>query len=137
MNERDIIFRDRLIAIISELGPGGSQAKDKSLRRTVGSYAKRMAREAGARDWGDLKERADGATYDSALQLFQKQSEAAQRSGNAADVRAFEVLGLSLIARRQEQPDLRPGIVKLDEFIRNCESEQRRSIEIVTPRPSH
>lgn len=134
MSERDIIFRERLIAVVSDLNGGGS--KDKDLRQLVGSYAARMAREAGARDWADLKERADGATYDSALKLFQAQSEAAQKKGLTRDVRAFEVLGISLIARRQEQADLRPGITKLDEFIANCERRARRGLQI-SPRKSH
>ena len=133
MSERDIIFRERLIAEIAELNEG--EAKDPILRQMVGSYAIRMAREAGARDWADLKERADGATYDSALKLFQDQSHAAQKAGRRDDVRAFEVLGISLIARRQEQPDLRPGMIKLDEFIANCERRARRSLKIApTPR---
>ena len=135
MNERDVIFRERLVAVLADLN--GGAANDPELRRVVGRFASRMAREAGVRDWADLKARADGPTCDSALQLFQDQSAAAHKAGNSIDVRAFEVLGLSLIARGQQQADLLPGVSFLDSFIAKWEQVARKRPPIIPTRASH
>ena len=133
MLERDAIFRDRLVGLMSALN--GAEGKDKKLRRTIGAYARRLFTEAGARSWVDLKERADGPTYDSMLKLFQTQSEIASKSGDTHAVRTFEVLAISLIARRQTQADLLPGISFLDKFIDGCVSAARRSGTGILPIP--
>jgi hypothetical protein len=125
MHERDQIFRERLVALIEVLN--SEDGKRKGLRNRIGAIAARMARDAGARDWADLKERADGPTYDSMLRLFQRESEAAQKAGDDRVVRTMEVLAISLIARRQAQADLVPGISFLDSFIEDSERAARRA----------
>jgi hypothetical protein len=124
MEERDLIFRERLVTLMGELN--GGAGKDAALRRLIGSYAQRLFSEAGARGWVDLKERADGGTYDSMLKLFTTHSEEAARKGDTVAVRAFEVLALSLIARRQYQADLQPGVSFLDNYIEECVDHARR-----------
>ena len=124
MNERDQIFRERLIALMSELNTG--EEITGKLRRMLGAFANRLTKDAGARDWADLKERADGPTYDSLLRLFQRESERAHKAGDNLMERSMEVLAISLIARRQYQADLTPGIVVLDKFIGVCEGVARR-----------
>jgi hypothetical protein len=94
-----------------------------------------MASEAGTRDWADLKARADGPTYDSMLKLFMKTSEQMSKSGDTVGVRAMEVLALSLVARRQEQADLEPGVGFLDTFIKNCGAAARRRGATFLPIP--
>jgi hypothetical protein len=131
--ERNEIFRRRLIALNAELNAGLN--KDKTLRRLVGLYALRMPQDAGARDWADLKARADGPTYDSMLRLFTQHSEEAQKRGETSIVRAFEVLALSLIARRQEQADLLPGVAFIDRFIANCVARARKAKGTFIPAP--
>jgi hypothetical protein len=123
--DRNRIFRERLIAINTELNEGLN--RDRTVRRLVGTYALRLPQDAGARDWIDLKERADGPTYDSLLRLFSRHSEEAQKRGETSAVRAFEVLALSLISRRQEQADLLPGVTFIDRFIANCARRARRA----------
>ncbi|MEO8757195.1 MAG: hypothetical protein ABI398_05525 [Devosia sp.] len=123
MHERDIIFRERLVALMSDLN--GGEGRDKQLRRLIGLYSEKLAREAGARNWADLKSRADAPTYDSMLQLFQKQSEAAAAKGDDTTVRVFEVLAISLIARRQYQDELLPGVDFLDRYIEECAQNAR------------
>ena len=125
MHERDAIFRERLITVLTAIK--GKEGNVPMLRRLVGAYATRMAKEAGTRDWADLKERADGPTYDSALRLFQTQSQTASKAGDANTVRAVEVLAISLIARRQYQDDLLPGIALLDDYIAKCAAIARRT----------
>lgn len=123
--ERNQIFRERLIAVMTDLNSGA--AKDKQLRRRVGIIADRIVREAGTRDWSDLKERADGPTYNSLLTLFQRQSADLQKTGDTAGVKAFEVMALSLIARRQYQADLATGVTTLDKWIGECLVHARRA----------
>jgi len=123
--ERNQIFRERLVAVMTDLNAGA--AKDKQLRRRVGVIADRLVREAETRDWTDLKERADGPTYDSLLTLFQRQSADLQKSGDATGVKAFEVMALSLIARRQYQADLATGVNTLDKWIGECLVHARRA----------
>jgi hypothetical protein len=123
--ERNQIFRERLVAVMTDLNSGA--AKDKQLRRRVGIIADRIVREAGTRDWSDLKERADGPTYDSLLTLFQRQSADLQKSGDTIGVKAFEVMALSLIARRQYQADLATGVTTLDKWIGECMVHARRA----------
>ncbi|HEX4297857.1 MAG TPA: hypothetical protein VHZ56_07525 [Devosia sp.] len=118
MNERDTVFRERLVALMTDLN--GPEGKERPLRRMVGAYAKRLYSEAGARDWTDLKGRADAKTYDSMLNLFQRESEKALRDDDKVSARAFEVLALSVIARRQQQDDLVRGIELLDKYITQC-----------------
>jgi hypothetical protein len=115
VSERDEIFRGRLIAVMTDLNRDGGA--DPALRRTLGNLALRLAKDARARTWNDLKERADGATYDSLLKLFQDYSEDANRNGDQTTVRAVELLALSLISRGRHQEDLKPGVAALDKFI--------------------
>ena len=125
MNERDQIFRERLVGLMSALN--GGEGRDRSLRRMIGTYSNKLARDAGVRDWADLKQRADGPTYDSLLKVFQTQSAELAKRGDTIGVRAFEVLGISLIARRQYQADLMPGINFLDRYIEECATNARRA----------
>jgi|GEM_PF-2662530 len=118
MDERDAIFRGRLIAVMTALN--GGEARDAALRRLVGGYTHRITRELGVRSWAELKRRADPATYDSLLALFERESARMHAEGDAKGVRALEALALSLIARHQKQADLVPGVSFLDSFIDTC-----------------
>ena len=50
----------------------GGEGRNRELRRLIGGFAEKLAREASVRDWAELKARADGSTYDSLLKLFQR-----------------------------------------------------------------
>ena len=130
---RNIIFRQRLVAIVSALHDG--DARDPEIRRRVGTYAHRIVRQAGARNWTDLKRRADAGTYDSLLALFQRESEAFQKAGDGKGVRVLEALALSLIARHQKQATLTPGVGFLDRFIDGCAALVRPTAKVVVNAP--
>jgi hypothetical protein len=135
MGERDEIFRDRLIAVMTALNNG--ESRDPAVRRIVGSYAYRMAKEAGAKNWADLKARADGPTYDAMLKIFGEQSAKMHEAGDDKGVRGLEALALSLIARHQKQGDLLPGIGFLDRYIEECTSLAKPAAKVIantTPR---
>lgn len=136
MAERDEIFRDRLIAVMTALNSG--EARDPAVRRVVGSYAYKLAKDAGAKNWADLKARADGQTYDAMLKIFSDQTARMQEAGDTKGVRGLETLALSLIARHQMQRDLVPGVGFLDRYIEECASLARPAAKVVvntTPAP--
>jgi hypothetical protein len=136
MEDRDIIFRDRLTTLLAELN--GGEGRDKKLRRTIGMYSDKLAQEAGAKEWEDLKERADGPTYDSLLRFFQSQSEMMLKHHDTEGARALEVLAISLIARRQYAQELQAGIDFLDRFIAECaRNARRRGAHVLPPTSRH
>ena len=134
MAERDDIFRERLVAVMTALN--GGEGRDPAVRRIVGGYAYRMAKESGAKNWADLKARADGVTYDSMLKIFREQSEKLQQAGDSKGVRGLEALALSLIARHQKQGDLLPGIGFLDRYIDECASLVKPAAKVVVTTPA-
>ncbi len=127
--ERDAIFRERLIAVMTALN--GGEGSDPAVRRIVGSYAYKMAKETGAKDWSDLKARADASTYDAMLRIFEEQSSTLQQAGDSKGVRGLEALALSLIARHQTQSDLTPGVGFLDRYIEECAAQVRPTARVV------
>jgi hypothetical protein len=134
MEERDQIFRTRLIALMTALN--GGAARDPAVRRVVGSYAYKLAKEAGAKSWMELKTRASASAYDSLLKLFTEESESYQRQGDKAGVRGLEALALSLVARHQKQNDLFPGVGFLDRFIESCASLAKPTAKVVVSTPT-
>ena len=125
MNDREPIFRDQLVELMADLT--GGEGRNRELGRLIGGFAEKLAREASVRDWAELKARADGSTYDSLLKLFQRESALVAKAGDTLSVRAFEVLAISLIARRQYDPELQPGIKILDDYIAECATGARKA----------
>ena len=134
MDARDQVFRTRLVAVMAALNSG--ESRDPAVRRIVGSYAYKMAKEMGAKNWADLKARADGPTYDSMIRIFQEQSAKMHQAGDDKAVRGFEALALSLIARHQKQADLVPGVGFLDRYIEECATLAKPAARVVVTAPS-
>jgi hypothetical protein len=134
MAERDEIFRSRLIAVMTALN--GGEGRDPAVRRIVGSYAYKLAKDAGAKNWADLKARASGPTYDEMLRIFAEQSARMQQAGDSKGVRGLEALALSLIARHQKQGDLVPGVGFLDRYIDECASLVKPAAKVVVTTPA-
>jgi len=136
MEDRDIIFRDKLTSLLADLN--GGEGRDKKLRRTIGMYSDKLAQEAGAKDWQDFKERADGPTYDSLLKFLQSQSEQMLKHRDTEGVRALEVLAISIIGRRQTAPELLAGMDFLDRYIAECaRNARRRGAHVLPPTSRH
>jgi hypothetical protein len=134
MAERDDIFRDRLIAVMTALN--GGEGRDPAVRRIVGSYAYKMAKDSGAKNWADLKSRASAQTYDAMLKIFEEQSTKMHQAGDSKGVRGLEALALSLIARSQKQGDLVPGVGFLDRYIDECASLVKPAAKVVVTTPA-
>ena len=131
MDERDAIFRQRLVAVMSAINSG--EGRDPALRRVVGGFAYKLTKQAGTKNWSELKSRADGPTYDSMLKLFEEQGAAYAQAGDEKGVRGVEALALSLIARHQKQNDLVPGVGFLDRFIEQCASLAKPTKPMLKP----
>lgn len=134
MDERDQIFRERLIALMTALN--GGESRDPAVRRVVGSYAYKLAKDAGVKSWMELKTRASASAYDSMLKLFTDDSAAYHQQGDKAAVRGLEALALSLVARHQRQNDLFPGVGFLDRFIESCVSLAKPTAKVVVSTPT-
>lgn len=135
MMERDYVFRDRLMTLVEQLR---NDPDIQKVYRRVARASYQMVKEADARDWEDLKERADGHTYDSMLQLFDQHKQSAAANDDTPMQRAMDVLALSLVARRQDQPDLQPGIDYLNKIIAMCfdgRSERLKKVMHVRAKP--
>ena len=133
MADRDDIFRKRLIAVMTALN--GGEGRDPAVRRIVGSYAYKIAKDAGAKNWADLKARASGPTYDAILKIFDEQSARLQQAGDTKAVRGLEALALSLVARHQKQGDLLPGVGFLDRYIETCAALVKPAAKVVAATP--
>lgn len=127
--EQDAVFRARLVAVMTALKDG--DGREAAVRRVVGSLAHQLARQAGAKNWSELKNRADGPTYDALLKVFSDQSEKFSKTGDSKGVLGVEALALSLIARHQQQGDLLPGVGFLDRFIEQCAALVRPPAKVV------
>jgi hypothetical protein len=125
MTERDELFRDRLISLVGDLH--GGEARDPELRRALGMQAFRLYSTGSARNWADLKQRADDPTYDSLLRMLQSEGEAAGANGNKTTMRACEILGVSLIARTRHLTDLEPGVEYIDKLIDSAAKVAKKS----------
>ena len=134
MVERDAIFRDRLIAVMTALN--GGEGRDPAVRRIVGSYAYKMVEDSGAKNWADLKARASAQTYDALLEIFEEQSTKMHQAGDSKGVRGIEALALSLIARGLKQGDLVPGVGFLDRYIDECASLVKPAAKVVVTTPA-
>ncbi len=122
--DRNDIFRERLIAVMTALN--GGESRDPTVRNVVGGFGHQLVKRFGAKNWSDLKLRADGEVYDILLNSFKAESEKFSREGNQMGVRGMETLALSVIARHQSQPDLMPGVSFLDRYIEEC-------VDLATP----
>jgi hypothetical protein len=116
--EQDAIFRERLIAVMTALN--GGEGRDVAVRRVVGGFGYQLIKQFSAKNWADLKLRADGEVYDLLLNSFKNESEKFSREGNQKGVRGMEALALSMVARHQKQSDLLPGVGFLDRYIEEC-----------------
>ena len=134
MEERDKIFRERLVSLMTVLN--GTEGRDPALRRAVGSFAYKLTKQVGAKNWTDLKMRVDAASYDSMLRLFTEQGAAFHESGDKAGARGVEALALSLVARHQKQSDLVPGVRFLDRFIEICTALVKPAAKVVVSTPN-
>ncbi len=120
--ERQKVFRGRFVAVMNGLKTLRTNPK---LRAFIGTAGNALVTETGAQGWSDLKARADGQTYDKVLDALRNNAADMARKKEAHGVRAFEVLAVSMISRRQSDEDLIEGVKLLDSYIDDCVTTAR------------
>ena len=108
-------FKDRFVAVLQDLrGNGG---KDPEAMFLIGSLAARLVDRAKQPSWAAYKANLTSPVYAKLLNDFQKQGNDFHKEGKAKHAYAIQVLAISLIARTQNDVDVRAGDSLLDEIL--------------------
>lgn len=108
-------FKQRLAAVLHDLQSGGRN--DAEAMWLIGSLAAGLVDRVRAPSWRELKQRLSSSAYDGLLRDFEVQGNAFHREGKGRHTYAIQALGLSLIARTQQDPQVQEGGALLDEII--------------------
>lgn len=118
-------FKQRFVALMQDLRKDGTQ--DAEAVWTLGSLAAALIDKAGAKSWPGLKQQLTAADYDGLLRDLQTSGNAFHQEGRRRQAYAAQVLGMSLIARTQQDADVQAGDKLLDEIIERSVAVYRRS----------
>ncbi|MEO6394849.1 MAG: hypothetical protein ABIO40_02960 [Devosia sp.] len=116
-------FRRRLHALMSALKISRRNPKLQALIGTMGLSA---VSDAKAQGWADLKQRLGAPGYDALLKAMQKSAADLKQKGVTDGPRALEVLAVSIIARRQHDPELEQPVRVLDDYVEACIATAKR-----------
>lgn len=108
-------FKERFVAVLRDLRDNGQ--KDPEAMFLIGSLAARLVDRAGQSSWTGLKTSMAPPSYAKLLSDFEKQGNTFHRDGKTKHAYAVQVLAISLIARTQNDPDVRAGDSLLDEML--------------------
>lgn len=125
MTTKEDEFKQRFVALMQDLRSDGAQ--DAEAVWTLGSLAATLIDAARAKSWPALKRQLAPADYDGLLRDFQKSGNAFHQEGKHKQAYAVQVLGMSLIARTQQDPDVQAGDKLLDEIVERSVRIYRRS----------
>jgi hypothetical protein len=125
MTTKEEEFKQRFVALMQDLraDAGG----DPEAVWILGSLAATLVDAAGAKSWPALKRQLTRADYDGLLRDFQKSGNAFHKEGKGKQAYAVQILGMSLIARTQQDADIQAGDELLDEMIARGIAVYRRS----------
>ena len=108
-------FKYRFVAVLQDLrGNGG---KDPEAMFLIGSLAARLIDRASQPNWAAYKANLSSPAYAKLLSDFQQQGNDFHKEGKAKHAYAIQVLAISLIARTQNDDDVRAGDSLLDEIM--------------------
>ncbi len=108
-------FKQRFVAVLKDMRTNGPE--DQEAMFLIGSLAARLVDGAGQKSWADYKLKMTPAVYDKLLRDFERQGNAFHQEGKKKHAYAVQLLGISLIARTQKDPEVRAGDGLLDEMI--------------------
>jgi hypothetical protein len=108
-------FKQRFVAVLKDLQAGGKD--DIEAMWLLGNLASAIVEKTQKKSWPALKADITRELYDSLLNDFQVQGNALHQRGEAKKAYAIQILGISLIARTQLDPQLQTGAALLDEII--------------------
>lgn len=108
-------FKQRFVAIMEDLG--ANAAKDPEAMWLVGSLACRLIDKVKARSWSEFKATMSQQTYNMLLTDLQREGNRQHREGDRRKAYAMQVIGVSLIASTQKEPQMVTGNRLLDEIV--------------------
>jgi hypothetical protein len=115
MASKEEDFKERFVAVLHDLRSNGG--KDPEAMFLIGSLAARLVDRAKQPGWAAYKANMGRVAYDKLLGDFQKQGNDFHKEGKAKHAYAVQVLAISLIARTQNDDDVRAGDSLLDEIM--------------------
>lgn len=125
MTTKEEDFKQRFVALMEDLRKDGT--KDAEAMWTLGSLAATLIDKARATSWPALKRQLSAADYDGLLRDFQTSGNTFFQEGKRRQAYAVQVLGMSLVARTQQDADLQEGDRLLDEIIEKSVASYRQS----------
>lgn len=108
-------FKERFVAVLQDLRSNGG--KDPEAMFLIGSLAARLLDRAKQPSWATYKANLAPQVYARLLSDFQKQGNAFHKEGKAKHAYAIQVLAISLIARTQNDDEVRAGDSLLDDML--------------------
>lgn len=108
-------FKERFVAVLQDLRTNGG--KDPEAMFLIGGLAARLVDRARQPSWAAYKANLAPPVYAKLLSDFQKQGNDFHREGKAKHAYAIQVLAISLIARTQNDAEVRAGDSLLDEML--------------------
>jgi hypothetical protein len=108
-------FRERFVAVMQDLREG--QKDNPEAMFLIGSLAARLIDKAGQKNWAAYKASLGEFENDALLVDLRKKGNDFYAQGKDMQAYALQVLGTSVIARTQNDPQVRAGNRLLDEMI--------------------
>jgi hypothetical protein len=108
-------FKQRFVAVMQDLQQNGKN--DPEAMWLIGSLACELVEKVGAKDWSEFKQTMSQQTFNKLLDDFQSEGNRQYREGDHKKAYAVQVLGISLIAFRQPDPQIKAGDELLDSVI--------------------
>lgn len=126
-------FKERFVAVLQDLRTNGG--KDPEAMFLIGSLAARLVDRASQPSWATYKANLAPPVYAKLLSDFQKQGNDFHKEGKAKHAYAIQVLAISLIARTQNDVEVRAGDSLLDEMLGFLIASYRTA-QAATPKPN-
>ncbi|RYE87671.1 MAG: hypothetical protein EOP19_03625 [Hyphomicrobiales bacterium] len=108
-------FKQRFAAVLLDLQQNGKN--DPEAMWLLGSLACEIAEKSDKKTWVEFKRSMAQSTYSQLLTDFEKEGNRQHREGDRKKAYAIQVLAISLIARTQDDPQMRAGDALLDQMI--------------------
>ena len=105
-------LKQRLAVVLDDLKAAGMD--DGEAMFFLGNFATRICDSAGKVGWRDVKAILTSADYQRLLKEFETEGNRFYKEGNVKAAYAVQALALSLVARQQGDPDVKPGETLLD-----------------------
>lgn len=118
-------FKERLIAAIRDLKD--RHTEDAELMWLVGSLGARLVDLYKLKTWTQFKAKLSGEAYNRLLKDFEQQGNAYHRDGKAKASYAIQLLAISVVAKTQDDPQVKEGARLLDGLINGVVANYRKS----------